>query len=108
MSLRVVGEFLQHIPQESNDGAKSHIGDKCPDHSPSHNIAFSACDSCHKPLMLDLIVLAALRPSEAYEEHKGDFLLMIRTRLRNYVSPEPPTREKEYAGQSKMSFSHIY
>lgn len=54
-------------------GARSHIGDKCPDHSPTHNIAFSACDSCHKPLMLGLIVLAALRPSEAYEEHKGDF-----------------------------------
>jgi hypothetical protein len=77
MSLRVVGEFLQHIPQESNVGARSHIGDKRLGHSPSHNIAFSACDNCHMPLMLGLIVLAALRPSEAYEEHKGDFQELV-------------------------------
>jgi hypothetical protein len=74
MSLRVVGEFLQHIPQESNVGARFHIGDRRLDHSPSHSIAFSACDSCHMPLMLGLIVLAALRPREAYEEHKSEFL----------------------------------
>src|SRR2546421_12810333 len=92
MSLRVVGEFFHHIPQESNVGCKASHRRQVPRPFSSHNIAFSACDSCHKPLMLGLIVPAALSPSEAYEEHKGDSqdLVLIRTRLRNYISPEPP------------------
>src|SRR2546421_6904389 len=74
MSLRVVGEFFHHIPQESNVGCKASHRRQVPRPFSSHNIAFSACDSCHKPLMLGLIVPAALSPSEAYEEHKGDSL----------------------------------